>query len=235
MTVVTGIASSGKSSLITTAFEQNEDAILINQKPVHVSHRSNLLTYLNIFDVVRRFFSKLTGLKKTCSVITQDDCPECHGKGILKTELAFMPDFSQVCEMCGDTSYRPEVLEAKVDGDSIADILDLTVDEAIEKFESHTNITRPLQALSNTGLNYITLGQSLGTLSGRETQRVKLSRYLTEDVTEKIFILDEPTTKLHEDDLPILVDCFNHLIDVGNTVILIEYNLTPACPRTHGG
>ena len=153
-------------------------------------------------------------------------CPECHGKGVLKTELAFMPDFSQVCEMCGGTRYRPEVLDAKVDGYSIADILDLTVDEAIEKFEGHTNITRPLQALSNTGLNYMTLGQSLDTLSGGETQRVKLSRYLTEDVTEKIFIFDEPTTGLHEDDLPILIECFNHLIDEGNTVILIEHNLT---------
>lgn len=116
-------------------------------------------------------------------------CPECHGKGVLKTELAFMPDFSQVCEMCGGTRYRPEVLDAKVDGYSIADILDLTVDEAIEKFEGHTNITRPLQALSNTGLNYMTLGQSLDTLSGGETQRVKLSRYLTEDVTEKYLSL----------------------------------------------
>ena len=109
---------------------------------------------------------------------------------------------------------------------AIADILDLTVDEAIEKFESHTNILHPLQALSNTGLNYMTLGQSLDTLSGGETQRVKLSRYLTEDVTEKTIIFDEPTTGLHEDDLPILIECFNHLIDEGNTVILIEHNLT---------
>lgn len=227
MTVVTGVAGSGKSSLITTAFEQNEDAIFINQKPVHASNRSNLLTYLDIFDDVRSFFSKHTGLKKSMfSYNSEGACPECHGKGVLKTELAFMPDFSQVCEMCGGTRYRPEVLDAKVDGYSIADILDLTVDEAIEKFEGHTNITRPLQALSNTGLNYMTLGQSLDTLSGGETQRVKLSRYLTEDVTEKIFIFDEPTTGLHEDDLPILIECFNHLIDEGNTVILIEHNLT---------
>lgn len=227
MTVVTGVAGSGKSSLITTAFEQNEDAIFINQKPVHASNRSNLLTYLDIFDDVRSFFSKHTGLKKSMfSYNSEGACPECHGKGVLKTELAFMPDFSQVCEMCGGTRYRPEVLDAKVDGYSIADILDLTVEEAIEKFEGHTNIMRSLQALSNTGLNYMTLGQSLDTLSGGETQRVKLSRYLTEDVTEKIFIFDEPTTGLHEDDLPILIECFNHLIDEGNTVILIEHNLT---------
>ncbi|PNZ69382.1 excinuclease ABC subunit UvrA [Staphylococcus croceilyticus] len=227
MTVVTGVAGSGKSSLITAAFEKNQDAIFIDQKPVHASNRSNLLTYLDIFDDVRSFFSKHTGLKKSMfSYNSEGACPECHGKGVLKTELAFMPDFSQVCEMCGGTRYRPEVLEAKVDGYSIADILALTVEEAIEKFSDSPNITRPLQALADTGLNYMTLGQSLDTLSGGEIQRVKLSRYLTQDVTNQLFIFDEPTTGLHEDDLPILIDCFNNLIDEGNTVILIEHNLT---------
>lgn len=152
--------------------------------------------------------------------------PECHGKGVIKTELAFMPDFSQICEMCNGTRYRPEVLEATVDGNSIADILALTVSEAIAQFDGQESITRPLQALANTGLNYMTLGQSLDTLSGGEIQRVKLSRYLTEDVHDQIFIFDEPTTGLHEDDLPVLIDCFNHLIEQGNTVILIEHNLT---------
>ena len=137
-----------------------------------------------------------------------------------------MPDFSQICEMCNGTRYRPEVLEATVDGNSIADILALTVSEAIAQFDGQESITRPLQALANTGLNYMTLGQSLDTLSGGEIQRVKLSRYLTEDVHDQIFIFDEPTTGLHEDDLPVLIDCFNHLIEQGNTVILIEHNLT---------
>ena len=227
MTVVTGVAGSGKSSLITAGFECEQEAIFIDQKPVHASNRSNLLTYLDIFDDVRSFFSQHTGLKKSMfSYNSEGACPECHGKGVLKTELAFMPDFSQVCELCGGTRYRPEVLEAKVEGYSIADILALTVDEAIEKFSDSPGITRPLQALADTGLNYMTLGQSLDTLSGGEIQRVKLSRYLTQDVTDKIFIFDEPTTGLHEDDLPILIDCFNHLIEEGNTVILIEHNLT---------
>ena len=227
MTVVTGVAGSGKSSLITAGFEREQEAIFIDQKPVHASNRSNLLTYLDIFDDVRSFFSQHTGLKKSMfSYNSEGACPECHGKGVLKTELAFMPDFSQVCELCGGTRYRPEVLEAKVEGYSIADILALTVDEAIEKFSDSPGIIRPLQALADTGLNYMTLGQSLDTLSGGEIQRVKLSRYLTQDVTDKIFIFDEPTTGLHEDDLPILIDCFNHLIEEGNTVILIEHNLT---------
>lgn len=227
MTVVTGVAGSGKSTLITTAFENNENAIFIDQKPVHASSRSNLLTYLDIFDNVRSFFSQHTGLKKSMfSYNSEGACPECHGKGILKTELAFMPDFSQVCDVCGGTRYKPEVLEAKVNGYSIADILSLTVDEAIEKFKDNQEITTPLRALADTGLNYMTLGQSLDTLSGGEIQRVKLSKYLTSYVTNHIFIFDEPTTGLHEDDLPILMNCFNHLIDVGNTVILIEHNLT---------
>ena len=227
MTVVTGVAGSGKSSLITAGFEREQEAIFIDQKLVHASNRSNLLTYLDIFDDVRSFFSQHTGLKKSMfSYNSEGACPECHGKGVLKRNLHLCQTFLQVCELCGGTRYRPKVLEAKVEGYSIADILALTVDEAIEKFSDSPGIIRPLQALADTGLNYMTLGQSLDTLSGGEIQRVKLSRYLTQDVTDKIFIFDEPTTGLHEDDLPILIDCFNHLIEEGNTVILIEHNLT---------
>ncbi|AMY06726.1 excinuclease ABC subunit UvrA [Staphylococcus condimenti] len=229
MTVVTGVAGSGKSSLISAGFEHQDNVTFINQKPVHASSRSNLLTYLNIFDDVRSFFSKETGMKKSMfSYNSEGACPQCHGKGVLKTELAFMPDFTQICDVCNGTRYRPEVLEAKVDGYSIADILSLTVDEAIAFFNSNPKIAEPLQALKATGLDYMTLGQSLDTLSGGEIQRVKLSRYLTESasVENQIFIFDEPTTGLHEDDIPILLDSFNHLIAQNNTVILIEHNLT---------
>lgn len=227
MTVVTGVAGSGKSSLIHEGLGQLQDTIFIDQKPVHASSRSNLLTYLNIFDEVRSYFSEETGLKKSMfSYNSEGACPECHGKGILKTELAFMPDFTQTCDVCNGLRYKPEVLDAKVAGYSIADILALTVDEAIEFFHSKHNISTPLNALKSTGLNYMTLGQTLNTLSGGEVQRVKLSKYLTRTVNHHTFVFDEPTTGLHEDDIPILLDCFNQLIDDNNTVVVIEHNLT---------
>ena len=153
-------------------------------------------------------------------------CPECHGKGIIKTELAFMPDFTQTCDVCHGKRYKPEVLDVKVEGYNIADILALTVDEAITFFNKNKDIAQPLQALKSTGLNYMTLGQTLDTLSGGEVQRVKLSKYLTKTVHQHIFVFDEPTTGLHEDDIPILIDCFKRLIDEHNTVVIIEHNLT---------
>lgn len=227
MTVVTGVAGSGKSSLIHEGLGSLENTIFIDQKPVHASSRSNLLTYLNIFDEVRNYFSVKTGLKKSMfSYNSEGACPECHGKGILKTELAFMPDFTQTCDVCNGLRYKHEVLDAKVKGYSIADILALTVDEAIAFFHTNFNISNPLNALKSTGLNYMTLGQTLNTLSGGEIQRVKLSKYLTNTVHQYTFVFDEPTTGLHEDDIPILLDCFNQLIDDGNTVVIIEHNLT---------
>lgn len=227
ITVVTGVAGSGKSSLIRAGLEHQTNTIFINQKPVHASNRSNLLTYLDIFDEMRSYFSKKTGLKKSMfSYNSEGSCPECHGKGILKTELAFMPDFTQICDVCHGKRYKSEVLNATVNGYSIADILALTVGEAIEIFQSTPTISEPLNALTSTGLNYMTLGQSLDTLSGGEIQRVKLSKYLTNTVQHHTFVFDEPTTGLHEDDIPILLECFDKLIKEKNTVIIIEHNLT---------
>lgn len=185
------------------------------------------MTYLNIFDDVRSYFSEVTGLKKSLfSYNSAGACPECHGKGIIKTELAFMPDFTQTCDVCHGKRYKPEVLDVKVEGYNIADILALTVDEAITFFNKNKDIAQPLQALKSTGLNYMILGQTLDTLSGGEVQRVKLSKYLTKTVHQHIFVFDEPTTGLHEDDIPILIDCFKRLIDEHNTVVIIEHNLT---------
>lgn len=227
MTVVTGVAGSGKSTLIHGGLKNNTDAIIIDQKPVHASSRSHLLTYLDIFEDVRNYFSNHTGLKKSLfSYNSEGACPECHGKGVLKTELAFMPDFTQICNVCGGKRYKPEVLSATIAGYSIADILNLTVDEALDFFHTNRSIAEPLQSLKATGLNYMSLGQTLDTLSGGEIQRVKLSKYLTHTVSGHIFVFDEPTTGLHEDDIPIILASFDNLIEQGNTVIIIEHNLT---------
>lgn len=230
LTVLTGVAGSGKSSLVKAGFTNNDNTIFMDQKAVQGSNRSNLLTYLGVFDRVRNFFSKATGLNKSMfSYNSKGACPNCGGKGYIETELAFMGEFSQTCEVCHGKRYKSEVLNATIDGYSIADLLELTVDEGIRFFDKEMEIQSKLQAISKTGLNYITLGQPLSTLSGGEIQRVKLGQYLNEDVTDSIFIFDEPTTGLHEADIPTLIKCFNDLIRQNNTVILIEHNLSIMC------
>lgn len=226
LTAVTGVAGSGKSTLIQTGLREREDVVYIDQKPVHATNRSNLLTYLDIFDDIRAYYSKETGLKKGMfSYNSEGACPNCNGKGVIKTELAFMSDFVQQCEVCHGKRYRPEVLEAKIKGYSIADMLELSVEEAIDFFQID-NVNQVLKSVKRTGLDYMTLGQSLDTLSGGESQRVKLSRYINEGVKDKIFIFDEPTTGLHEADIDNLKRIFDYLIDEDNTVIVIEHNLT---------
>ena len=230
LTVLTGVAGSGKSSLIKAGFAENDNAIFMDQKAVQGSNRSNLLTYLGVFDSVRNFFSKETGLNKSMfSYNSKGACPNCAGKGYIKTELAFTGDFSQICEVCHGKRYKQEVLNATINGYSIADFLDLTVDEGITFFDTETDIKSKLQSISKTGLNYMTLGQPLSTLSGGEIQRVKLGQHLDENVKDSIFIFDEPTTGLHESDIPVLMKCFDDLIEQNNTVILIEHNLSIMC------
>ena len=230
LTVLTGVAGSGKSSLVKAGFIDYNNAIFIDQKSVQGSNRSNLLTYLGVFNRIRTFFSKETGLSKSMfSYNSKGACPNCGGKGYIETELAFMGEFSQPCEVCHGKRYRPEVLNATVNGYSIADFLELTVDDGIRFFDKESDVKAKLQAISKTGLNYITLGQPLSTLSGGEIQRVKLGQYLNEEVSDSIFIFDEPTTGLHETDIPVLMNCFNDLIEQNNTVILIEHNLSIMC------
>ncbi|WP_414053148.1 ATP-binding cassette domain-containing protein [Macrococcus equi] len=225
LTVVTGVAGTGKSTLIKSGLS-GDDVILIDQKPVQATSRSNLMTYLDIFDDLRDYYSKHTGLSKSMfSFNSKGACPECNGKGVKSTELAFMSDYVEVCEACNGKRYCEEVLEAKVDGYSIADVLDLTVEEAIAFF-GDSAIKEVLEAVAQAGLTYLTIGQSLDTLSGGEVQRVKLSYHLRNKVSDKIFIFDEPTTGLHESDIHALETIFDDLIARNNTVIAIEHNLT---------
>lgn len=226
LTAITGVAGSGKSTLVQTGLRNRADTIYIDQKPVHATNRSNLLTYLNLFDDIRNYYSKATGLKKGMfSYNSEGACPNCNGKGVIKTELAFMSDFVQVCDECHGDRYREEVRSAKVNGYSIVDLLNLSVDEAIGVIPID-NVNKVLKSVVRTGLGYMTLGQSLDTLSGGESQRVKLSRYINESVKNHLFIFDEPTTGLHEEDIDTLKLVFDYLIDQGNTVIIIEHNLT---------
>src|SRR5699024_10476269 len=171
------------------------------------SSRSNVLTYMNVFDDIRSFFSKKTGLKKSMfSYNSEGACPECGGKGVIKTELAFMPELSQVCELCQGSRYKEEVLNAKV--------------------EENKTVRERLCHLEQTGLQYMTLGQSLSTLSGGEMQRLKLSWHLDGDSSDTVYVFDEPTTGLHEKDIPTLLECFERLKEADNTMIIVEHNLT---------
>ena len=226
-TVFTGVAGSGKSTLLSEGLKSDGNCIFVNQKSIHASSRSNVLTYMNVFDDIRSFFSKKTGLKKSMfSYNSEGACPECGGKGVIKTELAFMPELSQVCELCQGSRYKEEVLNAKVDGYSIADILALTVEDAINLFEENKTVRERLCHLEQTGLQYMTLGQSLSTLSGGEMQRLKLSWHLDGDSSDTVYVFDEPTTGLHEKDIPTLLECFERLKEADNTVIIVEHNLT---------
>jgi excinuclease ABC subunit A len=153
-------------------------------------------------------------------------CEACHGDGLIKIEMHFLPDVYVSCEVCKGKRYNRETLEIKYRGKSIADVLDMTVSEALQFFENIPTIKRKLQTLYDVGLGYIHLGQQATTLSGGEAQRVKLSTELSKVSTDQtLYILDEPTTGLHFEDIKMLLNVLNQLVDKGNTVIVIEHNL----------
>ena len=153
-------------------------------------------------------------------------CEACEGEGYIRIEMHFLPDVYVPCEVCKGTRYNSEVLEVKYKGKSIADVLDMTVDEALEFFEDIPNIRRKLQLMADVGLGYIKLGQPSTTLSGGEAQRIKLAKELSKMPTGRtLYILDEPTTGLHFEDVRKLIDVLHKLVDNGNTVLVIEHNL----------
>jgi excinuclease ABC A subunit len=227
LTVVTGVAGSGKSSLIDEAFmNAYPDAILIDQSPVGVSSRSNPATYTGVMDDVRKAFAKANKVDAGLfSFNSKGACENCGGLGVVYTELSFFDVVKSPCEVCGGKRFKDEVLEYKLDGKSIADVLDLPVKEALEFF-SQPEITRKLQTMSDVGLDYLTLGQPLNTLSGGECQRIKLASELHKEGS--IYVLDEPTTGMHKSDMTHLLEIINKLVDGGNTVIVIEHNMDVA-------
>src|SRR5215469_14264803 len=224
LTVVTGVAGSGKSSLIHYSFlPQCSDAIVIDQSAVGASSRSNPATYTGIMDDIRKAFATENKVSPSLfSFNSKGACETCQGLGVIYTNLAFMDEVKMPCETCGGKRFKDEVLAYTLDGKSISDVLVMSVRETLEFFTAR-EIVRRLQALSDVGLDYLTLGQPLSTLSGGECQRIKLASELHKKGS--IYVMDEPTTGLHMSDIGHLLAIMNRLVDMGNTVIVIEHNL----------
>lgn len=224
MTVVTGVAGSGKSTLINRILPNfYPDVTVINQSLSATSARSNLLTYLGISDTIRKLFAHSNHVSdKLFSRNSEGACPNCKGLGVEKIDLAFMDDIEQPCEVCNGSGFNPDVLQYTYQGKTIAEVMDMTVSEAIDFFKE-ASVLRNFALLRQLGLDYLTLGQRLDSFSGGERQRLKLTRELKS--INQIIVLDEPTTGLHPSDTRKLLTFFNHLVDQGNTLIVIEHNL----------
>lgn len=224
LTVVTGVAGSGKSSLINEVFlAQHPDAVVIDQSAVGVNSRSNPATYTGILDDVRKAFAAANKVQASLfSFNSKGACENCQGLGVIYTDLAFLSEAKTPCEMCEGRRFKDEVLKYKLNGKNISEVLAMKVEEALEYFEI-PEVTKKLQAMSDVGLDYLSLGQPLSTLSGGECQRIKLASELHKKGS--VYIMDEPTTGLHMSDIGHLMQVINRLVDTGNTVVIIEHNL----------
>jgi excinuclease ABC subunit A len=214
-------------------FEHIDKVININQSPIGRTPRSNPGTYTGVFTFIRELFSKtpearMRGYKagRFSFNIKGGRCEACSGDGIIKIEMHFLPDIFVPCDVCRGLRYNRETLEVKYKGRNIAEVLDMTVNQAMEFFSGISHIRTKLQTLADVGLGYIRVGQAATTLSGGEAQRVKLAKELARrDTGRTIYILDEPTTGLHMEDIRKLLTVLNRLVEAGNTVVVIEHNL----------
>ncbi|UPK41296.1 ATP-binding cassette domain-containing protein [Paenibacillus pabuli] len=224
LTVVTGVAGSGKSTLINGAFLQSHpEAIVADQSAVGTSVRSNPATYTGMMDEIRRLFAAANKVSASLfSFNSKGACSNCQGLGMIYTDLAFLEPVRTTCEVCEGKRFSNEVLQYELNGKSISDVLAMTVREASEFF-SRKGLLRQLQTLEDVGLGYVTLGQPLSTLSGGECQRIKLAGELHKE--GGLYVMDEPTTGLHMSDISRLMDIMNCLVDRGNTLVVIEHNL----------
>ena len=210
-----------------------DKVIEIDQSPIGRTPRSNPATYTGLFTFIRELFAmvpeaRARGYKpgRFSFNVKGGRCETCQGDGVIAIEMHFLPNVYVTCEQCKGRRYNRETLEIKYRGKSIADVLDLTVDQALPVLENFPPLANKLRTLQSVGLGYIELGQSATTLSGGEAQRVKLSRELSKRGTgTTLYILDEPTTGLHFEDVRKLLDVLNRLVDQGNTVLVIEHNL----------
>jgi excinuclease UvrABC ATPase subunit len=223
ITVVTGVAGSGKSSLFNQELpRQHPHAKLIDQGLLRGSRRSHLASYTGLFDVLREVFAKANHVSASLfSANAQGACPQCKGLGVIRLDLAFMEEVEEMCDLCQGTGYRQEVLSYTWNGKNIIQMLKMTVAEAGYFFEG-TN-KELLNRIGEMGLGYMTLGQPLSTFSGGERQRLKLAMELDEQ--GQLYVFDEPTTGLHPSDIEKLMSTFDRLADRGNTVIVVEHNL----------
>ncbi|MCF6150493.1 MAG: excinuclease ABC subunit UvrA [Candidatus Kuenenia sp.] len=255
---VTGVSGSGKSTLVQdtlygalkkklggiysgfvgkhkeiTGERFINDVLLIDQSPIGRTPRSNPVTYIKIFDEVRKLFASTREAKtrklNTGSFsfnVTGGRCEFCEGAGYVKVDMQFLADIFVTCEKCNGKRFNKKVLDVKYKNKNIYETLNMTVDEAIEFFRESSHITKGLKSLQDTGLGYLKLGQPATTLSGGEAQRLKISAYMSQESTESmLFIFDEPTIGLHMDDIQKLLNCFQRLIHAGHSLIVVEHNL----------
>jgi excinuclease ABC subunit A len=212
--------------------EPIDKVIVIDQSPIGRTPRSNPATYTKVFDEIRKLFAKTPEAKRRgykpgrfSFNVRGGRCEACQGDGLIKIEMNFLPDIYIECEECKGKRYNSETLDVKYKGKSISDVLNMSVEEALDLFQNIPFINKKLETLSQVGLDYIKLGQSSTTLSGGEAQRIKLTRELSKKSTGRtLYLLDEPTTGLHFHDVKKLIDVLNRLVDKGNTVVVIEHN-----------
>ncbi|ARF65415.1 daunorubicin resistance protein DrrC [Streptomyces violaceoruber] len=224
LTAVTGVAGSGKSTLVSRVFTAAyPEAVVIDQSAIAASSRSTPASYVGALDAIRRAFARENGVDAGLfSFNSSGACGGCAGRGVISTDLAFMDPVTTTCPECEGRRFHDEVLQHRVAGRSIVDVLEMTAAEAEKVFDDRA-LLRKLRTLDEVGLTYLTLGQPLSTLSGGERQRIKLATQLHR--TSGVYVLDEPTTGLHLADTGTLVDLLDRLVDAGNTVICVEHNL----------
>lgn len=224
LTVLTGVAGSGKSSLAAELVERHA-ATVIDQRPVTTNRRSTPITYTGIAPAIRRLFARHHGVPAALfSANSAGACPGCGGLGVVRTDLAFLDDQEVVCAACRGQRFVPEVLARTVAGLSIADVDTLTVDEAIRRLPDR-DIAGALRGLSEVGLGQLRLGRPLTTLAGGECRRLKIARELRDAGRSALYVLDEPTTGLHPGDVGTLLHVLDTLVARGHTVVVVEHDL----------
>jgi excinuclease UvrABC ATPase subunit len=227
LTVVTGVAGSGKSSLIHGSIPTDAGVVSVDQTPIRGSRRSNPATYTGLLDPIRTAFAKANGVKPALfSANSEGACPTCNGNGVIYTDLAMMAGVAIVCEECGGKRFQASVLEYRLAGKNIAEVLAMSVAEARDYFETGEAADKKAHAIldrmAEVGLGYLTLGQPLTTLSGGERQRLKLAIHMGDK--GGVYVLDEPTSGLHLADVANLLTLLDRLVEAGKTVIVIEHH-----------